>query len=318
MAARSRPAHARPTTSILQRVMDHPLRPRTVAFDLFGDYVRYSGGRISLPALSELLGYFGSSPDVVRVVVSRLRRDGWIEVERVGQRRVIEMTDKTWRVLDEGRPRIFQRRQGAWDRRWSTVIYTVPESERAARERVRRALSWLGFGGLATSTWICPHDRVQAAQAALVDEPTGRLDLLYASSLGLTHDRAMAARCWPLDMLNRDYAAFLEAHEPLTRIDLGQLSDREALVLRIALVSAYRHFPFRDPDLPAELLPSGWKGHRAHELFLTLHAALHDAAVRGYESVLHLHPVIQMNGGRADSRHGSTNRTRNGPPPQRS
>ena len=123
---------------------------------------------------------------MVRVVVSRLHRDGWIEVERVGQRRVIAMTDETWRLLDEGRPRIFQRRQGAWDRRWSMVIYAVPESERAVRERVRRALSWLGFGGLATSTWICPTTVCRRRRRRSWVSQPGRLDLLYASSLDWT------------------------------------------------------------------------------------------------------------------------------------
>jgi phenylacetic acid degradation operon negative regulatory protein len=41
--------------------------------------------------------------------------------------------------------------------------------------------------------------------------------------------------------------------------------------------------PFRDPDLPAALLPEGWQGRRAHTLFMAAHDALHgpaDAFVR--------------------------------------
>src|SRR5437879_9181575 len=119
--AHSNPASAPDPT--LEAVMQQPLPPRAAIFDLFGDYVRYSGGRISLQALSQLLGYLGSSPDVVRVVVSRIRREGWIGVVRVGRRSVVVMTDKTWRLLDEGRPRIFQRHQAAWDHRWTLAIY---------------------------------------------------------------------------------------------------------------------------------------------------------------------------------------------------
>jgi DNA-binding transcriptional regulator PaaX len=40
------------------------------------------------------------------------------------------------------------------------------------------------------------------------------------------------------------------------------------------LVATYRHFPFRDPGLPAELLPSDWADRRAHELFVQAHEAL--------------------------------------------
>jgi phenylacetic acid degradation operon negative regulatory protein len=39
------------------------------------------------------------------------------------------------------------------------------------------------------------------------------------------------------------------------------------------LVHAWRKFPFLDPDLPAELLPSRWPRRRAHDLFTARHSA---------------------------------------------
>ncbi|MDT7627034.1 MAG: phenylacetic acid degradation operon negative regulatory protein, partial [Pseudonocardiales bacterium] len=36
--------------------------------------------------------------------------------------------------------------------------------------------------------------------------------------------------------------------------------------------------PFRDPDLPPELLPEGWLGREAHEVFLRAHGELRAAA----------------------------------------
>ena len=44
------------------------------------------------------------------------------------------------------------------------------------------------------------------------------------------------------------------------------------------LVASYRSLPFRDPDLPAVLLPEGWQGRRAHALFTAAHDALHGPA----------------------------------------
>ena len=71
--------------------------------------------------------------------------------------------------------------------------------------------------------------------------------------------------------------------------DLARVSGLDALRLRIELVSSYRHFPFRDPDLPVELLPEDWPGSRAHELFVAAHEALAEPADAFVASVLSRH-----------------------------
>jgi phenylacetic acid degradation operon negative regulatory protein len=104
---------------------------------------------------------------------------------------------------------------------------------------------------------------------------TPKVDLLTCRSAGRTADREMAARCWDLDGLGRDYATFVDRLAALPPAGtLANLPGAEALRLRIELVSAYRVFPFRDPDLPAELLPEGWPGRGAHEMFVAAHDAL--------------------------------------------
>ncbi len=54
----------------------------------------------------------------------------------------------------------------------------------------------------------------------------------------------------------------------------GELRGRDALVERMQLIHDYRLFPFRDPDLPPELLPADWSGRVAHEVFLEAHSLL--------------------------------------------
>ena len=95
------------------------------------------------------------------------------------------------------------------------AIYSIPESARASRDRLRKTLSWLEFGPLAASAWISPHDRRAQVTEAWKDETDGRLQLLMARSGGLDEDREMAARCWDLDALNDEYAEFLTTWKPI-------------------------------------------------------------------------------------------------------
>jgi len=102
----------------------------------------------------------------------------------------------------------------------------------------------------------------------------------------------MALRCWDLDGLGRYYVELIGAYERLpATASLASLSGPEALRRQVELVASYRALPFRDPDLPAALLPEGWQGRRAHALFTAAHDALHgpaDAFVR--DVVLDYHP----------------------------
>ena len=251
------------------------MKPRAVVFDLFGDHLRYHGGSARTQALVELLGVFGVGEPTARIVLARQRADGWFTTHREGRQVVWTLTDKSWRLLDEGRTRIFERAQGRWDGQWRMVIYAVAEQERAERERLRRTLAWLGFGPLSTATWISPHDRLDQVEQALPDDSTARVDLLTCRSRSRAADLDMVERCWDLKTVARDYqdlVARLEVLPPAA--ELASMPGRDALRLRIELVAGYRHFPFRDPDLPAELLPADWPGGRAHELFAAAHEAL--------------------------------------------
>jgi phenylacetic acid degradation operon negative regulatory protein len=250
-----------------------------LVFDLFGDYLRYRGGEVRLRALVELMACFDVPEATVRVVVARMRKEGWLETRREGRETVYLLTDAAWRLLDEGRARIFNRAQGPWDGQWHMVVYSVPETERALREQLRKKLAWFGFGRISSAVWLSPHHRIEDVLAAFAEYPAAQLDTFRSRSAGPAADRDLAARAWDLKQLDADYVELLDAYRP--RLDgyrAGGLSGREALIERMRLVHDYRLFPFRDPDLPPELLPAGWHGRRAHEAFLEAHGLLRSAA----------------------------------------
>lgn len=263
------------------------MRARSLVFDLFGDYLRYRGGRVRLRALVALLDCFGIPPATARVAAARLRKEGWLAADREGRETVYSLTPGAWQMLDDGRSRIFQRANGPWDGQWHMVIYQVPETERALREQLRRRLAWLGFGPLSPSVWLSPHDRSQQVRDEFAASSTVQLDTFRSRSAGNEADRDIAARAWDLPALDRDYRDLLSRYAPrLAGYRAGSLDDRAALVERMRLIYDYRHFPFRDPDLPAELLPEGWPGRQAHDTFLQAHGLLRVAAERAVDEAL--------------------------------
>jgi phenylacetic acid degradation operon negative regulatory protein len=271
----------------MQGMGDSTMNVRSIVIDLFGDYLRYNGGEVRLQSLASMVECFDVGESTLRVVMARLRRENWLDTRRQGRETIYSLNELSWRVLDEGRARIFDRMSEPWSGEWSMVIYSVPEKERAVRESIRRDLAWLGFGPLATSTWISPHQRLHRAEEAIGGKPLVKLELLVCRSGDLGRDRQMAASCWDLQQLNTDYTRLIaDLQQKTSKYGRADLTPQQALVERVRLTHEYRKFPYRDPDLPAELLPAGWKGRRAHAIFLETREQLREKAEEFVSSVL--------------------------------
>jgi phenylacetic acid degradation operon negative regulatory protein len=264
-----------------------------MVFTLYGDYIRHRGGEAWTGSLIELLGLFGPSAQAVRSTLSRMSRKGWLQGRRTGRHSFYSLTAQCIELLEEGAERIFQPRSEPWDGRWRLLTYSIPESKRSLRRRLRRRLVWLGFGALHQGTWISPRDlraEVEQVVAALNIRPY--VELFDGKHCGFASDEEIAARCWSLKELNDYYADFVTHYVPLlreyeARVAVGNsLQPEECFVQRFMLVHEYRSSPYVDPNLPPELLPGDWLGGRATQLFRQVHDLLSEEAESFVDAVL--------------------------------
>ncbi len=260
------------------------MRTRSIVFDVFGSYVRYKGGCVGIGVLAEILAWFDVSEDAVRVTMSRMRREGWFVSRRNGRASFYALSDRGWAVLDEGRPRIFDRRRDEWSGDWHVVVLGLPDTGRRDREKLNKEMLWRGYAPLAPATWIASRPRADGLDAIL---PRGTDVYTFSSRSGsAAEDERLATSHWDLDSLAGDYRAFVATYEPLMSTShLDGLSDEEVFVRRTEIIHEYRLFPFRDPDLPARLLPNDWPGHQAHGIFLHVVDALADRAWAAFDRV---------------------------------
>jgi phenylacetic acid degradation operon negative regulatory protein len=262
-------------------------KPRGVILDLFGDYLRYAGGEVRLADFTKLLALFDVEAPTVRVNLSRLRKEGWFTTRRVGRETVYSLTPHMLEILDEGRERIFRRRDETWEGRWTMAIYQVPESERAFREQLRKQLAWHGFGQLSPSTWLSPHNLISEVRDIATENPHARVDALWCGTGDPDEDRELAARCWDLEALGADYQRFIHTYTALDNEPLNAAKDgRTALLERMRIIGDYRRFLFRDPYLPQELQPEGWPSGAAYSLFGAVHRQLGPAATAFVSEVI--------------------------------
>ena len=164
---------------------------------------------------------------------------------------------------------------------WLLVVFSVPESERSSRHRLRTGLAGLGLGTVAPGVWIGPAHLVDDVRAALERLGLASYAALFAGA-DLAHDEVAAsvARWWDLDDLQAQYAAYVDAWSPVLTSWRRRRSvpPPAAFADYVGTLTQWRRLAYLDPGLPAEVLPERWQGTRAAEVFFRLRDVLQDAA----------------------------------------
>ncbi len=248
-----------------------PVRTQFLIFTLFGDYIVQRGGKIWTGDLLYLMGLLGVSERAVRSTISRMTRKKWLSSSKYGRRSQYALTKQGQALLEAGHRRIFEPVFTNWNHQWNQVVYSLPEKKRRMRHVLRTQLSWLGFGSLAPGTWISPHSRQNELQTLISDLGVeSYVDLFCSQYLGPSDQRDLVQRCWDLSDLEAQYNDFIAHYQPEyleCQAKESSLQPQDCFLRRFWLMHEYQAFPLRDPNLPPELLPPNWIGHKARALF---------------------------------------------------
>ncbi len=260
-------------------------RLRHLIITVYGLYARHDGGWLSVATLIRLLADVGIDEPAVRSAISRLKRRGILQSQRYGGSAGYQLSADALAILREGDARIFRRRRATPADGWVLAVFSVPESERHRRHVLRSELTRLGFGMVAPGVWIVPaHPEDTTAETLRRLGLDAYADLFRADHLAFGDPAAKIRQWWDLDELERQYESFIAAHEPvLRRWDDGGGGGAFADYVRV--LTDWRRLPYLDPGLPAELLPEGWVGIRAADLFFTLRDLLEEPA-RAYVKLI--------------------------------
>ena len=77
------------------------MKPRSLLFTIFGLYVRNYGSEIWVGSLTRFMTEFGFSIDAVRVAISRMLRQGWIDSRKINNKSYYSMTERGIKRLEE-------------------------------------------------------------------------------------------------------------------------------------------------------------------------------------------------------------------------
>jgi phenylacetic acid degradation operon negative regulatory protein len=261
---------------------------RSLLMTVFGNNVLPRGGSVWTGTAIAALAALGVEEKTARQALARTAADGWLRRERHGRRVRWTFTPAGHELFTRGAERIFSfgRVTQEWDGWWLVLFTSVPEARRARRHRLRTRLAWAGFGSPAPGVWLTPDPTREAEAKEVLAELglDGQASSFIARYGAIGDQPAIVAAAWDVPALRARYDAFLAE---FARV--APRTPEASFVAHTRLVDRWRHFPFVDPGLPAGLLPAGWSGTRAAELFHERNATWHDAAQAWFDATVDRH-----------------------------
>lgn len=263
-------------------------RPRQLIITIYALYARDEPNWLSIASLVRLMADLGVESQAVRSSVARLKRRGLlISMHRSGTAGYA-LSPTSLEVLREGDVRIFGRHRAAAGGGWVLVVFSVPESERDQRHKLRSWLSRLGFGTVAPGVWVAPgHLAGEVTEVLARRNLSGYVDIFRADHLGFPDLAVKVGQWWDLHRLAAEYEQFIRGYRPLAkRIGSQALTGQDAFREYVSMLVAWQRLPYLDPGLPLELLPPHWNGITAGNVFAEINDHLGGPAMRHAESVI--------------------------------
>lgn len=133
--------------------------------------------------------------DSINQARDRLIRQGLIKVGG-GYLRVTSRGEVALRLLEDRDSRVpghGRRQPERWDGRWRVLIFDIPETKRATRDKIRRSLMSVGFIRLQDSVWAYPYDCEDFVALLKADFKIGR-DVLYLIVEEMEADQSLRQR----------------------------------------------------------------------------------------------------------------------------
>ncbi|MFZ3102965.1 MAG: PaaX family transcriptional regulator C-terminal domain-containing protein [Desulfitobacteriaceae bacterium] len=278
-----------------------PVRTQSMMFTILGDYIylRNIWEPIWLGSLIKILNELGYSEQAVRLALTRMCVSGWLRKEKAGNRSFYSMTDKSLRLMEESKKRIFHKfkPKEKWDGKWCILIYSIPQKKSKLSAELRKGLSWFGFGSMSYGVWLSPNkfclDVLHLTEELGVKQFT---EIFIADGRDLAQDRELVMNCWDIKKINHLYCQFIKEYrttdQQLSEKYANNIPDNICFQEKIALSHEFRKFPYSDPDLPRELLPQDWQGDEAAKVFDELAELLTPGAFRFFDKHLELKPKV--------------------------
>ncbi|MCX6811598.1 MAG: hypothetical protein NT039_02820 [Candidatus Berkelbacteria bacterium] len=163
-----------------------------------------------------------------------------------------------------------------WGRRWTMVLFDIPERNKKIRDILRYKLQKMGFGMMQGSVWVKPTDVTNEVRKFIRVKNLQWQVKVLGFNMGAPDEKETIHRIWKMEKLNDEYRRFVKKTiKKFRKLKTYPFHNPKLLSIALDLLSRltekeYLNLYFKDPQLPVGLQPKEWSGKRAYNLYRQL------------------------------------------------
>lgn len=244
------------------------------------------GGELPGGWFVKALGAAGREVAVVRQTLYRMENEEELITRKVGRMKFYTPSPYALAEIEAGSQKIFSRSVRPWDGLW-TIVHVGLRTELLAkhRERVVALLAVEGYARMDANTFVHPNAPVERLVNALHDRARAEVTVVRGP-LAIGDAAQALVALWKLGALKQRYQRSIRKLSALTDHARTSVDDRDAFLMRFAVVFDHLGVAWDDPGLPTALLPDDWPGDRARTMAAQLYERLLPAATRFADRLL--------------------------------
>jgi len=200
----------------------------------------------------------------LRGIIGKLEAQALITRSMRDKSTFYKLSDKGLKFLDDILENLHEGKEPL--NRWTIVLFSIPEKERTARDRLRRFLQKSNFGNIYGSAWIAtsrPGITEDISRYSKSNNIADKIVIIEGTACP-NDNRKIAASAWNIQSLSIQYHQFIKKTESINKLKKepdDASYEAKKLIFELALIVQ------NDPNLPPALLPNDWPKQRALEKY---------------------------------------------------
>ncbi|MBN1523545.1 MAG: BlaI/MecI/CopY family transcriptional regulator [Spirochaetales bacterium] len=245
----------------------------TEADTIFGIMASLGREGYSVQALIRLAAPLGIAENTVRTTLHRMQKKGTIASRREGRQAVYHFTNKAVKISGNVLKGFHTPDWSGWDNLWRGIIYSVPETNKPLRHRIRTKLALYRYRPLYPGFWIRPYKENDDDPNDWTDDTKTACSDIVVFTPETPFAKKRIQELWQVEQVNRGMAGVCRQIQKEAAA-AKSISPEEAFKRKIITGEKAVASLFSDPLLPDEYLPNDWNAVQLRILFQDFDAVM--------------------------------------------